>query len=217
MSLYCTLLTLLLPGVFVPSRLTGSIGPGCVWSWSWPLAPDNCIQPLAWTWPPSQWPCLLLCASCLKGLVRPPSRCLLPGGLASDLHGPADAPSSLPPSVSWIAEVWIVVHADYELFIISVIFIEYVVTLYRCSSVHMTSVASVHPGRGILLCCSPEGFFPFLPVKVFCSISWELFLIRCEVLGQGCRMRTDCKALRQICDLGLYKVIWVELNSITIF
>jgi len=32
--------------------------------------------------------------------------------------------------------------------------------------------------RGILLCCSPEGFFTF----------WvrELFLIRCEVKGQGC-------------------------------
>jgi len=33
---------------------------------------------------------------------------------------------------------------------------------------------------------SPEGFFPFLPVKVFFSISWKLFLIRCEVKGQVC-------------------------------
>jgi len=37
-------------------------GPG-----SWLLAPASCIQPLAWTWPPSQRPCLLLYASCLKG------------------------------------------------------------------------------------------------------------------------------------------------------
>lgn len=29
-----------------------------------------------------------------------------------------------------------------------------------CSSVHMTSIASAHLGRGILLNCSPEGFFP---------------------------------------------------------
>jgi len=35
-------------------------------------------------------------------------------------------------------------------------------------SVQITStIASVHLGRGILLCCSPEGFFPFLPVKGF--------------------------------------------------
>jgi len=36
--------------------------------------------------------------------------------------------------------------------------------------------------RGILLCCSPEGFFPFFPWRVV----REFFLIRCEVLGQGC-------------------------------
>jgi len=35
---------------------------------------------------------------------------------------------------------------------------------------------------------SPEGFFPFFPMNVFFSISWEFFLIWCEVLGQGCRM-----------------------------
>jgi len=44
-------------------------------------------------------------------------------------------------------------------------------------SVHMTSIASVHPGTGILLCCSPEGFFPFFPVKGFFlflgSFSWS--------------------------------------------
>jgi len=51
-------------------------------------------------------------------------------------------------------------------------------------SVHMASIASVHPGRGIILCCSSEGFFPFFPCESFFSISWELLLIRCEVLGQ---------------------------------
>jgi len=36
------------------------------------------------------------------------------------------------------------------------------------SSGHMTSIASVHPGRGILLCCSPEGFSSlFSPWKGF--------------------------------------------------
>jgi len=67
--------------------------------------------------------------------------------------------------------------------------------------VHMT-IASVHPGRGILLCCSPEGFFTFFPVK-------DLFLIRCEVKGQGCHMCTDSKALWgkfETCNFGLYKI-----------
>jgi len=44
------------------------------------------------------------------------------------------------------------------------------------------------------------------------SISWELFLIRCEVKGHGCRMCTDCKALWGkfiICDIGLYKITWI--------
>jgi len=33
----------------------------------------------------------------------------------------------------------------------------------------------------MLLCCSPEGFFPFFaPERGFFPISWEFFLIRCE-------------------------------------
>jgi len=56
--------------------------------------------------------------------------------------------------------------------------------------------------------------FPFFsPVKGFFSISWEFFLTRCEVLGQGCRMYTDCKALWGkfvICDIGLYTINWIE-------
>jgi len=70
--------------------------------------------------------------------------------------------------------------------------------------------------RGILLCCSPDGFFPFFPHERFFSISWVFFLIRCEVLGQGCRMCPDCKALWGkcvFCDNGLYKIIWIELNQ----
>jgi len=51
-----------------------------------------------------------------------------------------------------------------------------------------------------------KGFFYFLG---------EFFLIRCEFLGQGCCMCTDCKALWGkfvICDIGLYKIDWIELN-----
>jgi len=66
-----------------------------------------------------------------------------------------------------------------------------------------------------LLCCSPEGFFPFFPVKDFFG---EIFLIRCEVKGQGCRMCTDYKALWgkfAICDNGIYKINWSELRLCT--
>jgi len=56
-------------------------------------------------------------------------------------------------------------------------------------------------------------FFLFFPPERFFSISWEFFLIRCEVLGQECRMCTDCKALWGkfiICDFGLYQWNWIE-------
>jgi len=131
-------------------------------------------------------------------------------------HDPADAPPTppLPPSAWWITEVWIVVHAYYQLFIHCHIHWMgcYSVML---PSVHMASIASVHPGRRILLCCSPEGFFPFFPRESFFSISWEFFLIRCEVLGQGCHMCKDCKALWGkfvFCDNGLKKMNWIDLN-----
>jgi len=55
-----------------------------------------------------------------------------------------------------------------------------------------------------------------LHVKGFFSISWEFFLIRCKILGQGCRMCTDCKALWGkfvICDIMLYKINWIEKMS----
>jgi len=62
-------------------------------------------------------------------------------------------------------EVWIVVHDYYQLCVLTLI----------CPSGHMTSIH-----LSIL--------------ERFLSISWEFFLIRCEVKGQGCCMCTDCKA-----------------------
>jgi len=60
----------------------------------------------------------------------------------------------------------------------------------------------------------PRSFFLFSLWKgYFC---WEFFLIRCEVLGPACRMCTDCKALWGkfvICDIGLYKINWIELTE----
>jgi len=70
--------------------------------------------------------------------------------------------------------------------------------------------------RGILLCVSPEGFFPFFPCE---KVIWEFLLMRCEVLGQGCRMCTDCKALLGkfvTCENGLYKINWTELNQMQV-
>jgi len=59
---------------------------------------------------------------------------------------------------------------------------------------------------------SPEGFFPLFSLwTFFFFISWEFFLLRCEVLGQRCCMCTDCKALWGkfvICENRLYKINW---------
>jgi len=88
----------------------------------------------------------------------------------------------------------------------TVIFIECVVNLYS-----------------FIYCFCPSGerdpplllswrFLPFFPCE---RVVWEFFLIRCEVLGQGCCMCTDCKALWGefvICENGLYKINWIELN-----
>jgi len=100
--------------------------------------------------------------------------------------------SSLPPSAWRIMEVWIVVHAYYQLFIHSVLLIECVVTLMPPSG-HMTSILPSILERDPP--AAPEGFFTFVPVNFFVPSFWEFFLIRCEVKGQGCRMCTDCKAL----------------------
>jgi len=52
------------------------------------------------------------------------------------------------------------------------------------------------------------------PLKVS-SISWEFFLIRCEILGQGYCICTDCKAhwgKFVSCDIGLYRINWIEIE-----
>jgi len=78
-SLYCPLLTLLLPRSvcdFTSHGVHSTFLCLKLVHWSWLLSPASCIQPLAWTWLPSQWLFLLLCASCLKSwasLIRPPS------------------------------------------------------------------------------------------------------------------------------------------------
>jgi len=51
--------------------------------------------------------------------------------------------------------------------------------------------------RGVLLCCSPEGFFTFFP-PLKCFFFYSLGVVpdpMWEVKGQGCRMCTECKAL----------------------
>jgi len=83
--------------------------------------------------------------------------------------------SSLPLSVSWIVEVWIVVHADYQLFIHSVILIECVDSCWSHDI-----CPSVHPALML-----PWRVLSFFPPELFCSISWELFLIWFEVKGLG--------------------------------
>jgi len=49
-------------------------------------------------------------------------------------------------------------------------------------SVHMASITPVHPGEGSSSVALLKVSSPFSPWRVV----WEFFLIRCEVLGQGC-------------------------------
>jgi len=78
-------------------------------------------------------------------------------------------------------------------FIHSVILIECVLTL-KIPSVHMTYIASVHPGEGSSSVALLKVSSLFFSVKGFFLFSWEFFLIRCEVLGQECHTCTDYKA-----------------------
>jgi len=53
-----------------------------------------------------------------------------------------------------------------------------------------------------------------LPVHIY-WVKRETYYSHCEVLGRGCHMCTDCKALWGtflICENGLYKLKWIELN-----
>jgi len=95
------------------------------------------------------------------------------------------------------------------------LFIHYVIFMCLCNSVMLLS-GHMTPILLILLCCSPEGFFACFPLWKFVKIFLgSFFLIGCEVKGQGCRMCTDCKARWGtfiICEIGLYKMNWIELN-----
>jgi len=103
--------------------------------------------------------------------------------------------SSLPPSVSWLMEVWIVVHAYYQLFILC-----HTHWMCLCNSVmlhsgHMTSILLSILERDPPLLLSWR-FLPFFPCKRF--FSYFLGVVPdplWKVKGQGCRMCTDCKAL----------------------
>jgi len=100
---------------------------------------------------------------------------------------------------------------SYELFILSVLLIECAHVMLH--SGHMTSILLSILERDPPLFLSWRFLHFFLTVKG--SISWEFFLIRCEVKGQECVMCTDCKALWGefvICDIGQYKINWSELN-----
>jgi len=63
--------------------------------------------------------------------------------------------------------------------------------------------------RGILLCCSPKGFFPFFPVKGCFGVFPD------PMSGQRSGMSICTEALWGtfvICENGLYKIHWIELS-----
>jgi len=122
---------------------------------------------------PSLWALVYgfsLCSG--EASIKPPSTC--------PRHMSERETSSLPPSAWCIMEVWVVVHADYQLFIHSVILIECVLTR-MCPSGHMTSIVLSILERDPPLALL-KGSSPFSPWRVI----WEFFLIWCEVKGQGC-------------------------------
>jgi len=118
-------------------------------------------------------------------------------------------PLLLSTSIWWITEVWMVVHAYYQLFIHSY---SLNVLLLCNDSFWSHGIYWFCPSwRGILLCCSPEGFFTVIPVKgcflFLGTFSWSD--VRSKVRDVMC---TDCKALWGkfvICDIGRYKINWI--------
>jgi len=138
-SKHLYIITFILPGVHLTSRLIGSSDP---MRRHRSYLPDGSSRSGSWSMPTTTmpWPCW------------------------DSAHS-----SSLPPSAWWIVEVSIVEDADYQLFIHSVRFIECILTLnlsfctyyiyYTCPS-----------WRGILLCCSSQGFFPFSPLKGYLGV-----------------------------------------------
>jgi len=88
------------------------------------------------------------------------------------------AHSPLPPDGSWRSGSWSMPTTNYSY---SLSYSLNVFTLI-CPSVHMASIAPVHLGEGsasVALLKVPSLFSLW-------RVVWEFFLIRCEVLGQGC-------------------------------
>jgi len=131
------------------------------------------------------------------GLMPWPRPLLLSTSICLMDHGGLDRGPCLLPTVYTLSyslrimEVWIVVHAYYQLFI------HFHIHWMCCNSViipslHMSSIASVHPEEGSSSVALLKVYSLFFPVKVFFSVSWEFFLIRCEDRDVLC---TDCLAL----------------------
>jgi len=147
--LYCTLLTLLSP--WSPFDFTSHRVHQTLW---------DAIDPI----------CLMDHGGLDRGI------CLLPN-MPLPCWDSAHS-STLLPSAWWIVEVSIVEYASYQLFIHSVIFIDCVVPVFWFVYNDSFSTHGIYytcpSWRGILLCCSPEGFFPFFPREgLFGSFSWS--------------------------------------------
>jgi len=106
---------------------------------------------------------------------------------------------------SWRSRSWNMPNTNYSY---TVIFIECILTLV-CPSVHITSIASVHPGEG-------SSSIALLKVSSIFSL-WKFFFYFLGVFpdpmwgfGTGMSICTDCKALRDkfaICENGLN---WID-------
>jgi len=126
--------------------------------------------------------------------------------------------SSLPPSAWWIMELWIcgpcLLPTIHTLRHAHWMWCNSVMT----HSVHMAYIVLFILKRDPPLLLSWR-FLPFFPCESFFSICWDFFLIRCEVLGQGCQMCTGGKALWGkfiICDIQnkLNRIIYGMGDSI---
>jgi len=101
-------------------------------------------------------------------------------------HGPIETPPTPPLCLhlrdgSWRSRSWNMPTTNYS-YTQSYSLIVLLLCFNVCNDSFCThGIYYTRPSwRGILLCCSPEGFFTFF------SVVWEFFLIRCEVKGQGC-------------------------------
>jgi len=104
-------------------------------------------------------------------------------------HGPAETPPTPPhylhlPDGSSRSGLWNMPNTNYSYTLSYSLNV-----LLRCfnlcimiPSLHMASIASVHPGEGSSSVALLKVSSLFSPWRVV----WEFFLMRCEVLGQGC-------------------------------